>query len=126
MTLRREHPDDILAVRRARYNIPIRQFRIEHCESVVMLGGDGDVLHARGLRQCDPRRRVELERIEKRWALGVIGSVDWPRLHDPFSVAPHAGYAPVYEQSELVLLEPSTRSRVRCRGPVILLRSCTR
>ena len=126
MAFRRQHPDHVFAVGRARHDIPVRQFRIEHCKSVVVLGSDGDVLHACGLRQRNPRRRVKLDGIEKRRQLRVIGSVDGPRLHDPFAVTQNAVHAPVNEHSELGILEPGARLYVRRSGHVVLLRRCTR
>jgi len=56
VTFRGEHPDHVFAIRRPSHNVPIRQARIEHRESVMMLRRDGDVFHASGLRQRHPRR----------------------------------------------------------------------
>ena len=124
MALLGEHPDYVLAVRRARHDIPIRQFRIEHREPVVMLRGNGDVFHACGLCQRDPRRGIIFDGIEKRRQLRVIRPVDGARLHDPFAVAQYAIYAPVDEHAKLRILEPRACLQIRCNRRVILLRGC--
>jgi hypothetical protein len=124
VAFRGKHPDHVFAVRRPRHNVPIRQARIEHRKSVMMLRSDGDVFHASGLRQCHPRRRIKLYRIEKRRHFRVIRSMDRPRLHDPFPIAQHAVHPPVNEHPKPGILEPCARLQVRRCGRVFLLRGC--
>ena len=122
VTFRCEHPDNVSAVRCPCHNVPVRQFRIEHRESVVMLRSDGDVLHTRGFCQRHPRRRLKLDRIEEPRQLCVICSIDGPRLHNPFAVAKHAVHSPMNEHPELCVLEPGARLQILRSGRVSSLR----
>src|ERR1700674_1879273 len=126
MTFCREHPYHIFAVGRPLHDIPIRHFRIEHGEAVMMLRSDGGVFHAGGLCQRDPRRWGKLDRIEKRRQFRVIRSIDRPPLHDPFPIPQHAIHSPVNKHSELCILKPSARIQILGGRRVILLRGCAR
>ena len=108
-----ERLEDIFLVRRSRDDVVVGHPGVEHREAVVMLARDGDVLHARGLRERNPLGRIERHRIELRRQLLVIGDGDSPVVHDPLTVAEHAVDAPVHEQAEARVLEPAARRQVR-------------
>ena len=106
-----------VALERRRVDDVVRaDLRLEHREPVVVLGGDDDVLHARVLRELDPRVGVELDRVELRGELLVLLHRDLRAVHDPLAEAeralplPLAGgnrvEAPVDEEAVLGLAEP--------------------
>ena len=64
----------ILAVRRALDDVPIRNFRVEHGEAIVMARSDGDVFHAGGFGEGDPGFRIKFFGIEKFWQPLVIAN----------------------------------------------------
>ena len=66
MALIRQHLERILVVRRAIEDVPIALLGAPHREPVVMLAGDGDILHPGVFRHRDPLGGVELGRIELR------------------------------------------------------------
>src|ERR1700693_1436413 len=121
VTFRRKHADHVFAVGSPRHHVPIRQARIKHRESIMMLRSDGDVFHSRGLRQRHPRRRVKLDGIEKSGEFRVVPSVYGTRLHHPFPVAQLAVHSPVNEHPEFCILKPAARFQVGGSRSVVLL-----
>jgi len=59
--------------------------RVPHRESVVMFGGDDDVLRASLFGQLHPGFGIKLERIELPGVLFVLGGRDVLLVHNPFS-----------------------------------------
>ena len=55
-----QHLQHVLLVGRAVDDVPVGDLRVEHREAVVVLAGDGDVLHARAPwpARPTPRRRT--------------------------------------------------------------------
>ena len=51
--------EHVALVGRALDDVPIAHLRVEHGEAIVVLAGDGDVFHARGLGQRHPLGGVE-------------------------------------------------------------------
>jgi hypothetical protein len=109
---RREQANDVFPIGRARHHVPIRQARTKHRKSIVMFRRNGDVLHACGLRQCNPCRRIKFDGIEEAGQLRIFRSADGPCLHHPFTVSQHAVHAPMNEHAELRVLEPLARLQV--------------
>jgi len=70
-----------------------------------MAGGDGDVFHARGLGEGNPRLGVEFLGIEKCSQAIVFVERQLAIMENPFAVAQNAVDAPVDEQAELHVLE---------------------
>src|SRR5207244_13497862 len=88
----------------------------------VVLAGDGDVLQAGGLRECDPFRGVECHGIELRRQLLVVADRNLAVVHHPLAVPEHAVDAPMHEQAEARILEPLARGEIRRSRPIAALR----
>src|ERR1041385_8137039 len=59
MALIRQHFQRVLLIRRGVHDIPTVLLRAPHCEAVVMLARDRDVLHARGFGERHPFGGIE-------------------------------------------------------------------
>jgi hypothetical protein len=114
-----QHLEDVLLVGRAVHDVVVGDLGVEHREAVVMLAGDGDVLHARGLGHGHPFRGVELRGVEQAGQLLVIGHADAALMHHPLAVGERAVHAPVHEEAELGVLEGAPRLHVGGRGLVL-------
>ena len=60
---------------------------VEEAETVVMLGGDDDVLDTRRLGVADPLGRIVFDRVELPGEFLVVGHGDVGVVHDPFADA---------------------------------------
>ena len=107
-----QHFQNILLIGRRIDDVPVILLRTEHGEAIVMLAGDGDVLHARGFRQRDPFRRIVFGGIELRRQFLIFGDGHFAIIHDPFAIAEHAIYTPVNEHAEPGVLKPFARLQV--------------
>src|SRR4051794_28892719 len=121
MAFVRELLQNILAVRRAVNNVPVRQTGIEHCKPVMVFASYRDVFHARRLCECDPCACIELGRIETRREWLVISNGHLSNIHYPFPVAENAVNAPVNEEPELRVLKPLSSSEILCGRLVTVL-----
>jgi hypothetical protein len=118
-----ERLQDVLPVRCALDDVPVAHLRVVHGEAVVVLAGDRDVAHARGLGRRHPRRRVELHGIEHgRQVALVLGHGDALVLHHPLAVPAHRIGTPMDEEAEARLLEPGARCQVFRRRCVLGVR----
>jgi hypothetical protein len=100
-----EHLEGIFLVRGALDDVPVGKLGVEHGETVVVAGSDGDVLHAGGFGQSDPGFGVELFGVEEVGQTFVVVEPELAVVENPFTVAEDAVDAPVDEQAELVVLE---------------------
>ena len=121
-----ERLQGVLGVRGRIDDVVAGQLAVEHAEAVVVLARDGDVLHPGPLGGLDPRLGVEGRRVEPRGELLVFGDGDLVLVHDPFPLAQEGIDAPMDEEAEPGIREPSSRLRVgragllragRCRRP---------
>ena len=74
----------------------------EHRESVVMPGGEADVLCPGSLDGGNPLGGIEISRIECRSCLGVLLVLYPVPIEIPFALGEHAVDSPMEEDSELV------------------------
>jgi len=100
-----EHFERIFLVRRARDDIPVGHFRVEHREAVVVARGDSDVFHSGGFGQGNPFVGIELFGIEEHREAIVLFQRDLAVVEHPFAVAENAVHAPMDEHAESHVLE---------------------
>src|SRR5215469_1095533 len=116
-----QHFQGILLVGRARDDVPVGDFGVEHRKAVMMAGGDGDVLHARGFGQRDPGAGVEFLRIEEQRQAIVFLYRELAIVEYPLAVAENAVDAPMNEHSEFHVLKFATGLEVFGTGLVVRL-----
>jgi len=112
--------DHIMMVRRRVDDIVFTRFGAVHGEAVMMLGSDGDVLHAGVLGDGHPLVGVEFYRVELRGELLVVTHRNGGAKHDPFTkpfngravplTGGHGVNAPVNKHSEARIVHHFRRS----------------
>ena len=111
----------VLVVRRALDDVVVAHLGIPHREAVVMLAGDRDVLHARGLHHATHSAALNFVGLKWGGKFLVLGNGDLLVVHHPLAVTEHAVDAPMDEQAETRLLEPGAGGQVARRRCVALL-----
>ena len=112
-----ERAHRIVSVRRGIDDVVWAGLAVEHRKPVVMLRCDDDVFHAGGLRDTNPLRRIEPDRVELGGELLVPRARDIRPRHDPFAdlframsfefARGHRVETPVDEHAETGLAPPS-------------------
>ena len=77
--------EKIFAIRRRVHNIPITDCSIEKSETIMVLGGDDDVLHTSILSHEHPSFRIVIYWVELLRVLLIFRYRDLSIMHDPFA-----------------------------------------
>ena len=77
--------EKVFAIRRRIYNIPVTDRGIEQSKTIMVLGGDDDVLHASVLGHEYPCFRIVIYRVELLGILLIFRYRNLSIMHDPFA-----------------------------------------
>ena len=81
----RQFRDDVPVERRGARDGKIGILRVEHRESVMMLGRENQIFHSGSGGELHPSVRIEIPRIERGCEGLIVGCGDFRKAHDPFA-----------------------------------------
>src|SRR6202040_4179608 len=102
-------------------DVPLVLLGRKHGKPIVVFARNGDVPHARGLRQRNDLRGAKSSGVELRRELFVFGDGDLLVLHHPFATSRNAVHTPMNKHAELRVLKPLPLLEVGL-GRLIVLR----
>lgn len=111
-------PQNITVEGRGIHNIIFRLCRMKHTETVMVAGGESNVLCARVLDGFSPIIGVEADGIEAARSLGVLVLVQIPGMQIPLPLGKRAVNAPMQKYAEFLGAEDFARLDVGRRGIV--------